>query len=538
MSTPRYSSMNILICKHCSTQTHSSPEVDRQGVAFTPFQYKQHIKKLKSAIEPNSTPNIPTSASGSECLQIILDQIFPADYFQSTPSTFSTPPGVNSMAQKPYSSSQNLPAQALGMIISSILPLRYNIPHRASHIPNPALNLLIKSSTSSSGVHPTPAFHIPQDLSTIFGYLQLEPLIENYICCTQCFFFNGLTESVILDQPHCQCHNEPNEHDLPCTQLLGKFINSFEPRTQNTTNIKKKFIPTKHFIYQPFKNWLGRFLQWAEIMEILNQHQQSRIPKSSPKCDIWDGLVWRCFTGTRNINDPPLMSIPGALTFSIYVNWFNAHGKSTWLASIGLIMLICLNLPPCQRLKPENAYVSGIIPGLKDPTALQLNYLLMPLIKELKELWQGYHLSPTSTGPSGSLICVAILTAILDVVAMRKLTGFISHSGNHFCNFCSIHKAQIEEIGPQIHYTCTYPNHKSTIAKWLWASPKQRQALLSEYGVQYSISEDLPYWDATRMVNLDIMHNLILGILKDHATLNCAFRSPNQNILQDPQEIQ
>ncbi|MBW0547612.1 hypothetical protein O181_087327 [Austropuccinia psidii MF-1] len=136
------------------------------------------------------------------------------------------------------------------------------------------------------------------------------------------------------------------------------------------------------------------------------------------------------------------MSINGALAFLIYVDWLNAHGKSTWLASIGPIMLICVNLPPSERLKQENVYVSGIIPGLKEPTALQLNYLSIPLIKELKELWQGYHFPSTSMGPSGSFISVAILTAIANVVAMHKLTGFICHSGNQFCNFCSIHKAQ------------------------------------------------------------------------------------------------
>ncbi|MBW0482586.1 hypothetical protein O181_022301 [Austropuccinia psidii MF-1] len=43
--------------------------------------------------------------------------------------------------------------------------------------------------------------------------------------------------------------------------------------------------------------------------------------------------------------DPPFMSIPGELAFSIYVYWSNAHGKSTWLVSIGPIMLICLSLP-------------------------------------------------------------------------------------------------------------------------------------------------------------------------------------------------
>ncbi|MBW0502709.1 hypothetical protein O181_042424 [Austropuccinia psidii MF-1] len=202
-------------------------------------------------------------------------------------------------------------------------------------------------------------------------------------------------------------------------------------------------------------------------MEILHQHQQSPISEGSPKCEICDGLVWRRFTGTRNINEPPFMSIPGALAFSIDMDWFNTHGKSTWLASIGPIMLICLNRPPSERLKPENFFVAGIIPGLKEPTALQLDYLLMPLIKELKELWQGYHFLPTSTGPLVSFIRVSILMAILDVVAMCELTGFISHSGNHFCNFCTIQKAQIEEICPQFQYTRSYHNHKSTIAKWL-----------------------------------------------------------------------
>ncbi|MBW0568981.1 hypothetical protein O181_108696 [Austropuccinia psidii MF-1] len=162
-------------------------------------------------------------------------------------------------------------------------------------------------------------------------------------------------------------------------------------------------------------------------MEILHQNQQSQTPEGPPKCHIWDGLVWRRFTGTRNIHNPQFMSIPGAFALSIYVVWFNAHGKSTRLASIGPIILICFNLPPSERLKPENVYVAGIIPGPKEPTVLQSNYLVMPLIKELKELWQGYHLSPTSTGPSGCFIHVSILTAIAYVVDMHKLTAFISH---------------------------------------------------------------------------------------------------------------
>ncbi|MBW0500138.1 hypothetical protein O181_039853 [Austropuccinia psidii MF-1] len=149
------------MCPHFSTQTHYSTQGERQGVAFTPFQYKQHIKKLKSAIVPRSLPNIPTSPSGSGCAQILLDKIFPDDYSQLTQRTFSTPVGLNSIAQKPYSSSPNLPPEDLGMAISAILSLRYNIHSRDSHLLNPSLNLLIKSSISSSGGQPTPEFHIP-----------------------------------------------------------------------------------------------------------------------------------------------------------------------------------------------------------------------------------------------------------------------------------------------------------------------------------------------------------------------------------------
>ncbi|MBW0466034.1 hypothetical protein O181_005749 [Austropuccinia psidii MF-1] len=460
MSTHHYSPMCICIRQCFSTQTHYSPEGDGQGVAFTPFQYKQHIKQLKSAI--------------------------------FTQSTFSTPLGLTSTTQKPYSGSPNLPPQDLGMIIFAILSLRYNIPCRASRILNPALNLLIMSSISSSGGHPTPAFHMPQDLSTMFKHLQFESVIQNYICCAQCFFVNGLTESVTTDQPHCQHHNEPNDHNPPCTQSLGKFINLFEPHTQNTTNIKKNY-PNKTFYSSIIQKLTFQISPEGWIHENLHQHQHSQIPKGSPKCDIWDGLVWKCFTGTRNINESAFMSIPGTLALSSYVDWFNAHGKSSCLASIGPIILICLYIPTSESLKPENFYVSGIIPGPKEKTSLQLNYLLIPLIKELKELWQGYHFSPTSTGPSGFFNCVAMFMAIVDVVAMCKLTGFISFSGNNFCNFCTIRKAQLEEIGPQLHYTHSYQNHKSTIAKWLWASLHQRQAIFSEYGVQYSILEYLPY---------------------------------------------
>ncbi|MBW0470451.1 hypothetical protein O181_010166 [Austropuccinia psidii MF-1] len=45
--------MHICLCQPCSTQTHSYPEGDRQVDAFTPFQYKQHIKSSNQPLRLN-----------------------------------------------------------------------------------------------------------------------------------------------------------------------------------------------------------------------------------------------------------------------------------------------------------------------------------------------------------------------------------------------------------------------------------------------------------------------------------------------------
>ncbi|MBW0480826.1 hypothetical protein O181_020541 [Austropuccinia psidii MF-1] len=132
------------MCQHCSSQTSSSTESDRQGVALRTLQYNQHIKELKLPIECKYISNIPTSESGSEFPQMFLDNVFANDYYLLTQSTFSTLLGLNSTVQKPYSWIQNPPPQEPGIIMSSILCSRYKIPDRAPHNLKLFLNLLNK----------------------------------------------------------------------------------------------------------------------------------------------------------------------------------------------------------------------------------------------------------------------------------------------------------------------------------------------------------------------------------------------------------
>ncbi|MBW0488788.1 hypothetical protein O181_028503 [Austropuccinia psidii MF-1] len=184
------------------------------------------------------------------------------------------------------------------------------------------------------------------------------------------------------------------------------------------------------------------------------------------------------------------MSISGALAFSIYVDWFNAHGKSTQLARIGPIMLLCLDLPP-KKIEAREC-----ICCMNHPLSTGAN---LPSIE-----------LPINGTDKGAQTAMARLPYFTHLNRSFRILYLCCHPHGH----C---RSQIEEICPQLHYTCSYQNHKSTIAQWLWASPQQRPETSSEYGEQYSILEDLLYLDATRMGHLNIMHNLILGILKDHA---------------------
>ncbi|MBW0527184.1 hypothetical protein O181_066899 [Austropuccinia psidii MF-1] len=201
------------------------------------------------------------------------------------------------------------------MIISAILSLWYDIPCRASHILNPTLNLLIKSSIPSSGGHPTPVFHKPQDFSTIFENLQLEPVIQSYICFPKFFFINSLTESVTADQPHCQCHNDPNDHDPPFTQSLGKFINSFEPCTQNTTNIKKNLYQQNLSFINNSKIGLPDFCSGLELWKFNFNINNPKFPKVPP--NVTSGMDWSGDTSLELETEMTPHSCPFLVWYSI-----------------------------------------------------------------------------------------------------------------------------------------------------------------------------------------------------------------------------
>ena len=87
-----------------------------------------------------------------------------------------------------------------------------------------------------------------------------------------------------------------------------------------------------------------------------------------------------------------------------------------------------------MRFKWENIIVVGVIPGLdKEPESL--NEFLVPLVKEIKVLWNGVYLNSSSC-------CIplrfraAIGCICCDVPAARKICGFKSYNSHRGCSKC------------------------------------------------------------------------------------------------------
>ncbi|MBW0561039.1 hypothetical protein O181_100754 [Austropuccinia psidii MF-1] len=376
------------------------------------------------------------------------------------------------------------------MTIMAILDSYQDIGRKASRFLLPASKVLIAQlQKKKEKAFKENQIKIPKDPSSVYKWLRLGPILITYFSCPDCWFLASQYE--VEGNFNIKCHRylEPHQIQAPCNEPLGKVIDL--PHLP----LKKHFSPHKLFYYQTFKSWLGHFLQRPKIHDLLSLHIEAQ--NNSQVTDIWQVEILKNFKGNQK---SPFLTKPGHLSFLLYVDWFNSFVKSSRTSSTGGIMLGCLNLPPEVHMKPENIHIPAIIPGPKEPNGEQLNYLLRLLVEELKELWKGIHFFPTSNSSSGQTIQLAILTVIGDIVAIRKITGFISHSGSRFCSFCTIHKEHIEDIETDIWPSRRLRSHKIYVASLLnFSTATERASFFKEKGVRYEILEDLPYWDATEM---------------------------------------
>ncbi|KDR82484.1 hypothetical protein GALMADRAFT_30935, partial [Galerina marginata CBS 339.88] len=144
--------------------------------------------------------------------------------------------------------------------------------------------------------------------------------------------------------------------------------------------------PIKTFVSFCFKDWLARMASRSGFEEkAARSWNKNRKSGSDKMDDVIDGEYLRNFKGPDGKIFGTATTDEERYAFTLCVDFFNPYtnkqaGKK---ASIGIISLACLNLPPEERYKPENIFLAGIIPGPKEPPLNALNHYLSLLVNDL-----------------------------------------------------------------------------------------------------------------------------------------------------------
>ncbi|KAI7944498.1 hypothetical protein MJO28_010193 [Puccinia striiformis f. sp. tritici] len=366
--------------------------------------------------------------------------------------------------------------------------------------------------------------NIPASMSTVTRRLGLDCSFQEQAACPKCWtLYEAIPDSKtwakqklhLTVTTHCTARfcttsrslSKSNEQIRQCNEPVFKEF---------TVSGKPAWRPIKGFCYQKLKDWLKRKLICPEFEDLIDAPLRYT-RQDGVMSDIWDGSVWNTLK-FPSTDTELYTSTSGNLVFSLYVDWFNPHGNKIGgkCLEAGAITLVCLNLPPTKRYLEENVFLFGITPG--QPPANHIFNVLQPIVDEFLTFSTGVHFEQTTRFPTGRTIRAIMLPLIADLPALRKVAGFASHSATLFCYFCKLPRSKINIVDPLQFPPRKHEDHMEWARKWLDSSDQTRKtAIVKEHGVRYSPLNKLPYWKPLEHSSIDVMHALMLGVLKDHS---------------------
>ena len=173
-------------------------------------------------------------------------------------------------------------------------------------------------------------------------------------------------------------------------RLSGRRCNNILLRPRTIAG-KTVYMPIKPFVFFSPVEWLGRLLSRPSAEEEMDQSWTNAREsyKQDPHLmrDIFDGEVLHNFMGPDGKHFS-LGNGEGRYVFSVSVDFFNplSNKQAGKKVSVGLITLVCLNLPPHLRYKPKNIFLAGIIPGPNEPRGTAINHFLRPLVNHFMKM--------------------------------------------------------------------------------------------------------------------------------------------------------
>ncbi|KAJ3567228.1 hypothetical protein NP233_g6497 [Leucocoprinus birnbaumii] len=287
-------------------------------------------------------------------------------------------------------------------------------------------------------------------------------------------------------------------------------------RVEDMINFLKLEPKSKSF---DFLDWLARLYNCPGMEEHLDRARKSR-SSSSTMSDIWDAPVLKDFKGPDGKSYFNYSGRESQLAFSLNMDGFNPFtnkqaGKQ--ISTCG-IYLVCLNLPPELRYRPENVFLVGVVPGPSEPHVHQINHILKPLVDIFIVLWEkGVYLVRMPKYMTGRHVFAVIIPLVCDLPATRKVAGLGGHTFSCFCSECMLTHDDIENIDIKSWERRTQENHREMAHRWKAAKTKAAQkSIFDETGVRWSEMLRLPYWDPMSYIVIDTMHCFYLGLFRRH----------------------
>ncbi|GET51677.1 uncharacterized protein LOC110233779 [Rhizophagus irregularis DAOM 181602=DAOM 197198] len=255
---------------------------------------------------------------------------------------------------------------------------------------------------------------------------------------------------------------------------------------------------------------------------INNRHWINRPTFDNILTDIYDGEVWKTFKETTDESSNNFFRSDVAdshLGLILNLDWFQPFdGK---IHSTGVIYAAISNLPRDVRFKRNNILILGLLPGPDEVSLHKINHYLVPIIDELKSLWEGVTLNKTYECQEGKRIRAALILVSCDIPAARKICGHISALVScHRCEKKVNYKnrqhnfAGINEMDEW--FTChDSAQHRQDAIGWRRCnSDAARKRFVKQTGVRWSKLLRLPYFDPIQFITINPMHCLFLGIAK------------------------
>ena len=346
---------------------------------------------------------------------------------------------------------------------------------------------------------------------------------------------NKTTIYAVCPNPNCHFTYEPTFQDDSPIPIYPDTCNHREFRGGSvcgTTLLKPRHLnghtihlPIKPFVAFSFKDWLGGLLSRSGFEEKMDDAWAALTSSLSPSKemkDIFDAEILRNFKGF----DGQHFSYggkEGRYVFSICLDYFNPLGnkQAGKKKSVGMISLVCLNLPPHMRYKPENMFLFGIIPGPSEPPLACINHYLRPLVDMLLDFWiTGVRFSRTSAYYYGRVVRCALICVVSDLPAARKIAGFAVFSHTQMCAMCHCTRQQNDSFNDSFATLGTRRTDeeiRNSAQLYLdAANEKESNNAVHNSGIRWSELLRLPYFDASRFVVVDAMHNLFLGLVEEH----------------------